>query len=312
MSIARIIRCFLAGAIFTLVSGGSVLAQDADGELVRFLFTPPLGEDVVQAIETSTYLRVEENETRIRWSHEVVLRMDEQLPPDMLKGTFQLRNVVNQENADRDLYYLIAKAIEGQTYPLEMLDLGIAYETDWPGIQARVTERLPALADAATVAAIRGALPLFADGTAAVLRPTNTIGLAHILGFPRSGALHTRDDIGKLTYFGIEDAVVEISGGRMEGDDLGINWGVVPDPQAAAVRLSAELRALTQTMDQQLGTDSSRIIESAIAEGVEAGEMGHAIYDLEPGLMRQTTFDAWITTETVERFVRFEMTRLSP
>lgn len=312
MTFARITRRLLAAAIVALAYSGVALAQDASNELVRFLFTPPLGEDVVQGIETSIYLRVQDNETRIRWSHEVVLRMDEQVPPDILKGTFQLRNVVNQENADRDIYYLIAKSIEGQTYPLEMLDLGIAYETDWPGIQARVAERLPALADPATVASILGALPLFADGTAAVLRPTNTVALAHILSFPRSGALHTRDDVGKLTYFGIEDAVVETSGGKVEGGELGINWGVMPDPQAAAARLSAELRALAQAMDQQLGTDSSQIIESAIAEGLEAGEMGHAIYDLEPGLMRQTTFDAWITTETVERFVRFEMTRLSP
>ena len=311
MTIARTARRFLVGGLFALASCGIAIAQDTGSELIRFLFTPPLGEDVVQAIETGTYLRVGDTEQVIRWSHEVVLRMDERLPPDMLKGTFQLRNVVDKENAAHDIYYLIAKAIEGQTYPLEMLDLGIAYETDWPAIQARIADRLLELTDPTAAASVLEALPLFADATLAVLRPTNTIGLAHILGFRRDGAVHGRDDAGKLTYFGIENAVVQTSGGR-DGENLVVNWMVTPDPQAASAQLSAELRALTRLVDQQMGTDASQTIETAIAEGLEAGEEGRALYDLDPGLMREVTFNAWIVSESVERFVRFQMTRLEP
>ena len=315
--IAGTVLRFLMAAIFALAGCGAVLAQEADNaagsDLLRYLFKAPLGEDIVQAIETGTYLRVGEDDLVIRWSHEVVLRMQEHEPPDILRGTFQLRNVINLQNADRDLYYLIAKAIEGQTYPLEMADFGIAVETDWPGMQARITERLPGLTDAMTASSIRAALPLFADGTVAALRPVNTLGLAYVLGFRRDGEIHSRTDVGPLSYFGVENAVVHTTGGLGEEEgDLVINWLVEPDPQAATAKLGTELRALARTADAQLGTESSSIIDTALAEGLVAGEEGHAIYDLEPGLMREIEFTAWITTEMVERFIRYKMMRLAP
>lgn len=299
--------------VLALLLTAPAVAQDAAAETLRYEFDPPLGIEIVQAVEIRTAIVALGTERIERWTHEVVITLDERTKDGDFSGTFQLRNVVDVENAEADVFYLMAKAIEGQSYPLVMYEFGMAAEVDWAAIKARIGETLPDLTTAENVAAVEAALPLFADPTKAVLRAIDAVGLTYVIPFRSDGELNTVDDLGGITYYGVEPAVIEVGGGRdPEVDAYIIDWLVTADSEVATKALADELRRLARTVDGTLGTDSSDTIEAAIAAGIQVAEDGYSIYDLEAGLLSQSTVTAIIYTEPVSYATRVTVERLSP
>ena len=308
MAVARGMMRSLVLLMLALVPPGLAFAQ-SDIEQLRYRFEPPLDTDIVQSVEVVSALGTPTLEHVERWTHEVVIRLDT-FEADEFNGTFQLRNVVNVENAQDDLYYLIAKAVEGQTYSLRMLDFGMVSEVDWTAIRARIEARLPSLTDPANADMIKAALPLFDDPTKAVLRPIDIAGLAYVLPFRTDGELNERQDLGKLTYFGLDPVTVQIAGGfDPEVDSYILDWLVNVDSALAGTALASQLRSLAATMDSQ---GSAEIIEDAIAQGIVAAEDGYVLYDLDEGLLREAKITALISSDPVAYGIRISVSRQSP
>ena len=311
MSFAKsFLPCLVA---FTLALAPSGMAQDPPADTVRYKFDPPLGIAIVQSVDTRNATIALGGERVERWTHDVVMTLDETVGDDQFSGTFQLRNVVNVENAQDNVFYLIARAIEGETYDLVMYDFGLAAEVDWAAITARIGQTLPDLTGPENVAAVEAALPVFADPTKAVLRALDTVGLSYVIPFRADGELNTVETIGGLTYFAVEPSSVEVAGGLDAGiGEYIIDWLVTADVAVATAALADQLRGLADTVDAALGTDSSATIEAAIADGIQMAEDGYTIYDYELGLLRESTVTAIIHTEPVTYATRITVERLEP
>ena len=288
-------------------------AQGQDEELLRYQFKPALGTEIVQSVETATALITSDFEHEERWSHEVIILLEETNAAGNFTGTFMLRNVINVENAQDDIHYLIAKAIEGERYELEMHPFGFATDIDWVSVRARVEHRLPALTAPANVEAIRAAMTMFSDPAKAVLRSIDLAALTYVIPFRRDGELHETADLGALTYFALEEGEVQVGGGL--DPDIGeyiLDWLVTNDTELATAALAPQLRSLAAVMDGRTGSDSTTTIDAAIDQGFEVAEDGYAVYDLDLGLLREATIVALISSEPVAFGARTKVTRLSP
>ena len=312
MVVARyLVRC-LAVLVLVLAPSGRAFAQATETELLYYKFDPPLDTDIVLAVETASALVMPDVEHVEGWSHEVVIRLD-RLEGNEFTGTFQLRNVVNVENAQDDIQFLIARALEGEIYPLRVAAVGLVTEVDWVAIRARIEDQLPRLTVPAHAAAIKAVLPVFTDPPKAVLRPVNAAAQAYFLTFRRDGELNERNDIGPATYFGLDPAKVEIGGGfDPEVDAFILDWLVTSEPEIATEALGSQLRSIIGLADPQDGTGASDILETAIAEGIEAAEDGYAIYVPDEGLMREVTVNAIMAAGDFAHVTRIKVTRVSP
>src|SRR5690606_28219257 len=93
------------------------LAKAEDGaNRIRFGFFPPIGEDIVYRIDYRHERTFAKSRQVIDWSHEIHMRFTAKEPPDLIAGTFTIRAVVTREGNGDDIHYLIAKAVEGETY----------------------------------------------------------------------------------------------------------------------------------------------------------------------------------------------------
>lgn len=304
-----IVPCLVALVLAT----APVTAQDALPETARYKFDPPLGTSIIQSVETRNAIVALDTERAERWTHDVVITLDEAVGDGQFSGTFELRNVVDVENAQDNLFYLIARAIEGETFDLVMYDFGMAAGVDWAAIQARISETLPDLTGPENVAAVEAALPLFADPTRAVLRGIDIAGLTYAIPFRVDGEQSSIDTLGGITFYAVEPSVIEVVGGRdAETDEYILDWLVTAETEVATAVLADQLRGLAGTIDEVMGTDSSPTIEAAIAEGIVMAEDGSSIYDYELGLLRQSTVTAIIYTEPVSYATRISVERLSP
>jgi hypothetical protein len=287
------------------------LAQDQP-ELLHYEYDPPLDTDIVHAFEIVSTVIVREIEHVERWTHDVVIRLEEK-EGEEFSGTFELRNVVDVENAGEDFQYVVARALEGERFPLRMHDIGLASEIDWPAVEARLTERIPDLIGPAKADVILASLDLIPDKTKVVLRAIDAVGQAYIFPFRTDGELHRLENAGKLTYLALDPAVIEIGGGfDQEPQAYILDWLVTPESDLALDALEAELQRLGTTLGSRLGGDSSAIIDQAVSEGITAAEDGYAVYDLDQGLMRQATITALIGSEEVAYATRISMTLKAP
>lgn len=302
-------------AFFILVASvGAAFAQAAAGDTLRLGFFPPLGEDLVYRIEFSQEQASDGRTDRRRWSHEVVIHLTGKRPPDLLEGRFTLRNVVDQEGSAEDPYYLIASAIEGESFDLQMLEAGPPVVVDWAGIKQRVSERSAGLGGR-TAAAMPQILPMFdPDGVTAVMRPLWVTGIAYLRAFARDGSTTTATGLDLPAFYPVKGAVLQSYGARLEGsDDLMFVWKITSDPKAASESLGREIQGIVRMLASGAGqADLGRQITEALAQGVEALEGGVAIYDLTPGLMREVTFDARLVAGPFRRDTRIVITRLAP
>ena len=57
---------------------------------------------------------------------------------------------------------------------------------------------------------------------------------------------------------------------------------------------------------------AEKMIDDAIAAGIETTELGTFIYDPTPGLMRSVKFDATMNVGTLKRATHFAITRVTP
>lgn len=311
MAIATLILRLVV-LLLALAPAGQVLAQEAETEFLHYKFDPPLGTDIIQSVETASVLTTPDAKRMENWTHEVVIRL-ERRDGDEFAGTFQLRNVVNLQNAEDDVYYLIAKALEDQIYSLRMADIGLAIEVDWSAIRPRIEEQLPRLTDPAKAAAVKAVLSAFSDHTQAVLRPINAAAQSYFLPFRRDGGLSERDDFGPATYFALDPAKVEVVGGLdQEANALILDWLVTSAPEVATAALGTQMRSIVSLADPQSTTGGSNIIEAAIAEGVEAAEDGYAIYEPEKGMMREVSINAVMVAGDFAHVTAYKLMRLSP
>jgi hypothetical protein len=312
MVVVRYLVHCLAVLVPLLALPGLAFAQATETELLYYKFNPPLDTDIVLEVKTASALVMPDVEHVEGWSHEVVIRLD-RLEGDEFTGTFQLRNVVDLENAQDDIQFLIARALEGEIYPLRVADIGLVTEVDWVAIRARIEEELPRLTTAANAAAIKAVLPVFTDPPKAVLRPINAAAQAYFLTFRRDGELNERTDIGPATYLGLDPAKVEIGGGfDPEVDAFILDWLVTSEPEIATEALGDQLRSIVGLANPQGGTGASDVIEAAIAEGIEAAEDGYAIYVPDQGLMREVSVNAIMAAGDFAHFTQVKVTRLAP
>ncbi|MBJ3784920.1 hypothetical protein [Devosia sediminis] len=308
MAVATRIVRFL---VLLLGLASPALAQD-EQDLLHYQYDPPLDTDIVHAFEIVSTVIVGEIEHVERWTHDVVIRLDEK-DGEEFTGTFELRNVVNLENAEEDFQYLVARSLEGEPFALRMLDLGLASEVDWPAIEARLEERIPELIEPAKADIVLASLDLIPDKTKVVLRPIDAIGQAYVFPFRKDGELHRLENAGKLTYLALDPAVIEIGGGfDQEPQAYILDWLVTPQSDLALEALEAELQRLANTLGSQLDGDSTSIIDQAVAEGINAAEDGYAIYDLDRGLVQEATITALIGSDAVAYGTRIKMTLTSP
>lgn len=253
-----------AALLLLLVLGVSqVAAQEDPDALIRFRFNPPLNTPIVIQVESASGLGVGDEVFRKRWSHIIRLELHEHNGDEYI-GTFQLTNVTNLENGENDIVFLIARALEGETYAVTLHDLGMAKEVDWPRVEARLRERLLQVASAEMAGVVRAALPLAEDKTRLVLRPIDTIGLAYVLPFRRDGESYERRDLGMLSYFGIENTKMEISGGRDEEDRLVLSWLITAESDAAKKLLADQLQSLARSMDAEVASNAADVLGSGL------------------------------------------------
>ena len=299
--------------MFLVLLAPAARAQD-DG-LLRLGFFPPMDTDIVYRIEYRHDEDLAGAKASVGWEHEIVLRIAGREPPDLLAGTFTLRKVTDLEGAGRDPFYLIAKAIEGESHRLKMLDAGVPVEVDWPAISERVNRRLPALTDAATASTIRAALPGFGpDGVTGVMRPFWVTGTGYLRAFAKDGSLTTVNGLELPAFYPVSGSTLESYGGKLENsDDLLHVWRISSDRTAAAKALGPQLAGLAARV--AAGADRAKVqamVDSAIAGGIEAIEGGVAVYDLTPGLMREVTLEARLVAGSLRRDTRIVITRLAP
>ncbi|MHA6684764.1 hypothetical protein [Mesorhizobium sp. A556] len=303
--------------IWTLLLTGMMIvgamAQES-AETLRFGFFPPLGKDIIYRVDYRHEQTFGSTRKVVDWTHEVHLRVMAEEPNGQHSGTFSIEAVNGREGAAQDASYLIAKAIEGQTYTLSMLH-GVLTETDWQAIKARLVDQLPQVADPKTAAAIVRALPLFeANGINAVLRPFWATGIGYIRAFNRAGTVAVVQDMDLPSWFQIAGSTLEIQGGKLEdSDDMLIVWRLAPNAEAARSHIGPELRNLVEAItDTAERAEVQALVEKALAGGVEAIEGGIFTWDPTPGFMRSVQLDTRIVAGEFRRDVKIEITRLKP
>lgn len=306
MAMLRLCVLLLAGLLATAAA-----AQDRPEDLLRLGFLPPLGEDIVYRIDQHHEINYAGRQKINEWSHEVTIRLTAKEPPDLLVGTFSIGAVTPGPGVETDIAYTFAKAIEGETYALKMLELGAPVEIDWPAVRARIAERLPAVASPEAASVFKTVMPVFEpEGITAVLRPFWVTSVAYLRGFRRDGQVSVAEDLQLPAWFSVPKSRLEVHGGREENsEDFLFIWRLTADPEAAAQTLGPELVGLAA---QAAGPEMKAEMEAAVARGVTAEEGGIATYDLTPGLMRGIEFEARLSAGEISRHVQITITRLKP
>lgn len=301
----------LVAALWATVS----VAEEKPGDLLRFGFFPPMGEDIVYLVEHHHVLDFRGRQKVTEWSHELTLRLTGKEPPDMLAGTFSMRAVKAGPGVETDMTYMFARAIEGESFSFRMVQAGAPVEIDWPAVKRRILERLPTLTDPETAALMERVMPVFdPDGVAAVMRPLWVSSVAYLRGFRRDGQVTVAEDVNVPAWFPVPGARLEVHGGREEGTpDMLFIWRLTADPKAAAQTLGSELAGLAAQAAGPGEADTTWAeVEAAVARGVTAVEGGFATYSLKPGMLRAVEFEARFGAGDISRRVQFQITRVKP
>lgn len=306
-------RMLIAFFIFVLTVGPT-LAQ-VDQNRIRFGFFPKHGEDLVYRIDFAQENQFNTQAAPRKWSHEVVINISGEKPPDQVTGHFTIRNVTEGEGARSDPLFAIAKAIEGERFGLTMLSYGVPVEVDWPAIRSRVEMNMGRTAEPRLAAVMPQVLAMFpADGVEAVLRPFWVTSIPHLRTFARDGTTTTETDLELPAYYPVKRNVLQTTGGRSEGtDDLLFVWKLTSDPKAAAEALAPQLRGLAAAIASPAEeSEVRRLVEEAIAAGIDVVEVGFAEFDLTPGLIRKTMFQARLIAGSFRSETTIVITRLAP
>ena len=306
---------FCTGFLLAVFLVSAAHAQADPQNLVRLGFFPPLDEDIVYRIDYRHERTFGSSRQVVDWTHELHMRLTRKEPPDLIAGTFSIRGVSAREGAGDDLHYLIARAVEGETYGFKMLEHGAPVETDWPAIRTRIAERLPQLADPRFAEMMVRALSVFdPDGVQAVMRPFWATSIGHLRAFNRDGTVSTVAGLNLPSWYQVPGSTLETYGGREEGtEDLFIAWRLTPPPGAARDVLGAELRRLGQQVSNPTErAEVQAMIDKVMTGDFEALEGAVATYDPTPGLMREIGLDARIVAGDFRRDMRIVITRLKP
>lgn len=305
---------FLAGLMLALLLVTAARAQNAP-DTIRFGFFPPLDEDIVYRVDYRHERTFGSSRQVVDWTHELHMRLTAKEPPDLIAGTFSIRGVAAREGAGEDIHYLIAKAVEGETYGFKMLQHGAPVETDWPAIKARIAGRVPQLTEKRFADVIVRALSVFEpDGVQAVMRPFWATSVGHLRAFNRDGTTATTPGLNLPAWYEVPGSTLETYGGRdEESNDYFIAWRITPPPGGARDMLGGEMRGLAE----QVSAPSERaevqaLIDKMLAGDVEILEGAVATYDPKPGLMRKIDFAARMVAGDFRRDTTMVITRLKP
>lgn len=301
---------------FTLLVTMLLTAGTARGEddKIRFGFFPPLGEDIAYSVEYRHDQDFGGRKQAVHWTHEVFFRMDRAEAGNTHSGTFSIRAVSDREGAANDLAYLIARAVEGETYAVKTMH-GVPIEVDWPSIKARVETRLPQLAGREMAAMILPVLPVFGpDGVNAVLRPFWATGPGYLWSFNRDNSISTEEGLDLPSWFQVPGSTLSTYGGRAEDtDDLMLVWRLEPTRDQAARKLGPELKGLATSIAGSVPrAEVEARLAGALAGGIEAIEGGVAIFDLTPGIMRSFQLNTRLVAGDLRREAEITITRLKP
>jgi len=90
-----------------------------------------------------------------------------------------MQAVTDRERGSKDLFYLIAKAIEGETFQFSIAHIyGAPMAVDWQAVEQRVRARLAKLSDRPMAIMAGQALPMLRNELA-LMRPlwVNSVGI---------------------------------------------------------------------------------------------------------------------------------------
>jgi hypothetical protein len=301
------------GILLALTIAQPARADDA-ADRIRFGFFPPMDEDIVYRVDYRSEQTLAGTPRVVNWSHEVHMRIGAKEEPDIHSGTFSLRAVKAKEGADNDLTYIVARALENETFAFKLV-AGVPYEVDWPAIRARLEPRLPQVAHPEMAKMIASVMPtLEAAGANAVLRPFWATGIGYLRAFKRDGSVETVENMDLPSWFQIPGSTLSTYGGNEEGtEDMLMMWRLVPPPQAASRKLGPEIRQITAALTSAPERAKAKpMLEKLLAGEIEALEGGIATFDRTPGLMRRLQLDVRLIIGDFRRDTNIVITRLAP
>jgi hypothetical protein len=304
---------FYAGVLLTLLLAQAAQAQ-APPDRIRFGFFPPLDSDIVYRIDYRSEEKLNGTPRVVDWSHEVQMRLSSKETGGIHNGTFSLRAVTAQKQAGSDINYVIARALEGETFAVQ-LQSGVPIKVDWPTIKARLRKRLPEVTDARTARLIVQAFPVFEpDGVSAVLRPFWATAIGYLRAFNRDGSSAVFENMDVPSWFQIPGSTLTTRGGNEEGTkDLLMIWTLKSDPKMASKKLEPELRKLAETTVSPADRPHVQAMLARLLTGeVEAVEAGTATFDQTPGLMRNFQLFTKLAVGEFHRDTKLVIKRVTP
>jgi hypothetical protein len=302
-----------AGVLLALLVAQTALAQ-APPDRIRFGFFPPLNTDIVYRIDYHGEEKLDGTPRVVDWSHEVLLRISSKEADGIHNGTFSLRAVTAQKRPESDVYNIIARALEGETFTVQ-LQSGVPVKVGWPAIKERLRKRLPEVTDARMAQMIVQAFPVFEpDGVSAVLRPFWVTAIGYLRAFNRDGSSAVFENLDVPSWFQIPGSTLTIRGGNEEGTkDLLMIWTLKSDAKTASQKLGPELRKLAETVASP--ADRPRVqamLDKLLAGEVEAIEGGSATFDPTPGLMRHFQLFTRLSVGEFRRETKLVIKRVTP
>lgn len=304
---------FYAGILLTLLLAQTAQAQ-APPDRIRFGFFPPLNSNIVYRVDYHSEQTLNGTPRAVDWSHEVHMRLSSKEAGGIHNGTFSLRAVTAKERAESDTNYIIARALEGETFAVQ-LQSGVPVNVDWPTIKTRLRKRLPEVTDARMAQLIVQAFPVFEpDGVSAVLRPFWVTAIGYLRAFNRDGSNAVFENMDVPSWFQIPGSTLTTRGGNEENSkDLLMIWTLKSDPKLASKKLGPELRKLAETTTSPADRPHVQAMLGKLLAGeIEAIEAGSATFDRTPGFMREFQLFTKLTVGAFHRDAKLVIKRVTP